>query len=479
MNKNRQRVLYVLLALLVIRLIAMAFIPLNDTTEARYAEIARKMLETGNWVTPQQDYGVPFWAKPPLSTWSSALSMALFGVNAFAARLPALLFSLATAAFTFIAARRRQGEDAAWVAMLALMGGLLFFLCAGTVMTDPSLLFCVAVAQIAFWFALSERSRPWGYLFFAALGLGLLAKGPLAIVLVGMPAFIWLCVRRQWMHMWRTLPWLGGIALMLLIGIPWYVLAEIRTPGFLHYFIIGEHIDRFLDTGWKGDLYGFAHATPRGMIWLYAFAGLLPWAPIAIAWLFKRRPAPAGEADDGWMLYITLWTLMTLLFFTLSGNIIFPYPLPMVPGFALLFSELWRRRGGQSGTLTWLGLSSGILTLAVTVVFVFMPGSIGRTQVALVQAWKADHPSAHSSLLFWETRREFSAEFYSAGRARSSHDAASALALLDDGEIDYIAVLQEDYKTLPAPVQAAFGEVGSYRNPGEVMLLLKKRHGNA
>ncbi len=70
----------------------MCFIPLNDVSEARYAEIARKMLETGNWVTPQHDYGVPFWAKPPLSTWLSAFSMKLFGVNEFAARLPGLLF---------------------------------------------------------------------------------------------------------------------------------------------------------------------------------------------------------------------------------------------------------------------------------------------------------------------------------------------------------------------------------------------------
>ncbi|MEN3809069.1 phospholipid carrier-dependent glycosyltransferase, partial [Chromobacterium piscinae] len=74
---------YALLALLAIRLLAMWAIPLTDTTEARYAEIARKMLETGNWVTPLHDYGVPFWAKPPLSTWLSAASMGLFGVNEF------------------------------------------------------------------------------------------------------------------------------------------------------------------------------------------------------------------------------------------------------------------------------------------------------------------------------------------------------------------------------------------------------------
>ncbi|BEV73698.1 MULTISPECIES: glycosyltransferase family 39 protein [unclassified Paludibacterium] len=479
MDKTKRRVVMVLLALLTIRLLAMFFIPLNDTTEARYAEIARKMLETGNWVTPLHDYGVPFWAKPPLSTWLSAASMGLFGVNAFAVRLPALLLGIATGWLTFLLARRRQGEEAAWIAVLALAGGVLFYLCAGTVMTDPSLLFCVTLAQVAFWFALRENSRLWGYLFFAALGLGLLAKGPLTIVLVGMPIFIWLCLRREWMTMWRGLPWFGGLLLLLAIGVPWYILAEIRTPGFLNYFIMGEHVHRFLDPGWKGDRYGFAHATPHGMIWPFAFAGLLPWSPLAIFWLLRRRPALPGEPNDGWMSYIGLWSLMTLAFFTLSGNIIFPYPLPMVAGFALLFAELWRRRRAGAGLVIGLGLSAGVLTLAATLAFQLWPGKVGRSQVSLVRAWQADHPAPYSHLLYWDTRREFSAEFYSQGRVHTSIEPQAALALLDDNTVDYIATSLSDYPTLPQAVKDAFEEIGRFHNPGEVTLLLRKKHGAA
>ena len=480
MDRSKRRVLFILLALLVIRLIAMIFIPLNDTTEARYAEIARKMLETGNWVTPLHDYGIPFWAKPPLSTWESALSMGIFGVNAFAVRLPALLLGIATLWLTYGVSRKRQGEDAALVSALALAGGLLFFLCAGTVMTDPSLMFCVALSQIAFWRALKEPGRLWGYLFFAGLGLGLLAKGPLDIVLVGMPIFIWVLVRREWSALWQRLPWVGGILLMLAIGIPWYVIAEIRTPGFINYFIMGEHVHRFLDPGWKGDRYGFAHATRRGMIWPFAFAGLLPWSPLLIGWLARPgKNRGTVEQNDGWMLYITLWCVMTLLFFTMSGNIIFPYPLPMVPGFALLFAEIWRRRSSSLGALPWLALTSGLIALAATAVFVFMPGKTGRTQEALIRAWHTEHPAQDSHLLFWDTRREFSAEFYSGGRARTSQDPKVALALLDDTTVDYIAVPENLTHTLPQPVENAFEVIGRYPNPGEVMLLLRKRHGNA
>ena len=79
--------------------------PLTDPTEARYAEIARKMLETGQWVMPQFDYGVPFWGKPPLSTWLSAASMGAFGVNEFAARLPSLLLMLGCGVLVYALAR--------------------------------------------------------------------------------------------------------------------------------------------------------------------------------------------------------------------------------------------------------------------------------------------------------------------------------------------------------------------------------------
>jgi 4-amino-4-deoxy-L-arabinose transferase-like glycosyltransferase len=80
--------------LIVLRGILNAIVPLMDKTEARYAEIARIMQETNNYITPQIDYGVPFWAKPPLSTWLSALSMEVFGVNEFAVRLPYLLATI-------------------------------------------------------------------------------------------------------------------------------------------------------------------------------------------------------------------------------------------------------------------------------------------------------------------------------------------------------------------------------------------------
>ena len=93
----RRKSLWLILAILIllmIRLYINATLPLMDKTEARYGEIARIMAETGNWTTPQIDYNEPFWAKPPLSTWLSALSFNVFGVTEFAARLPYFLLSI-------------------------------------------------------------------------------------------------------------------------------------------------------------------------------------------------------------------------------------------------------------------------------------------------------------------------------------------------------------------------------------------------
>ncbi|MBV8680357.1 MAG: phospholipid carrier-dependent glycosyltransferase [Aquitalea sp.] len=471
--------IYVLTALLLIRLLAMWAIPLTDTTEARYAEIARKMLETGNWVTLWHDYGIPFWAKPPLSTWTSAAGMGLFGVNPLAARLPALLLSIGVLWLVADAAHQRLGRDAALASALLLAGSLLFFGAAGTVMTDPALMFCVALSQLAFWHAMQGRGKCWGYLFFAGLGLGLLAKGPLAIVLVGMPIFFWVLLRNGWKAMWQRLPWITGSLLMLAIALPWYLLAEYRTPGFLNYFIMGEHVSRFLDPGWKGDKYGYAHATPRGMIWLYWLGAIFPWSLAMLFWLGRhgKQMLKTSADQDGWRLYLLLWSLMTLLFFTISGNIIFPYPLPMLPGCALLFATLWHsvRQPRQGSSLPWLALVAGILLLLAVGLQWTQGQRYFRTQQPVIAAWQQQHPAAGSALIFWDSRREFSAEFYSEGKVRTTDKADVLQQWLAKEHSHFIVTEQRDLPSLPAEIKARFQPIASFEVMKDHMLLLREQ----
>lgn len=93
----------------------------------------------------------------------------------------------------------------------------------------------------------------------------MLAKGPVAVALWVIPLVLWLTATGTW-RIVRALPWVSGLARSLLLTLPWYLAAEAATPGFLRYFIIGEHFERFTVSGWEGDLYGGAHVQPKDMI---------------------------------------------------------------------------------------------------------------------------------------------------------------------------------------------------------------------
>lgn len=135
-----------LAAALAIRLGLSALLPLADTTEPRYAEIARIMAETGDWITPWFDHGVPFWGKPPLSFWAQALSFKLFGVSEFAGRLPSWLANVLTVALVFAMRfhlhantdRQQATVSGLWAALIYATTAL-GFLSGGTIMTDSYL----------------------------------------------------------------------------------------------------------------------------------------------------------------------------------------------------------------------------------------------------------------------------------------------------------------------------------------------------
>lgn len=472
-----------LLFLLVCRLFANFIIPLNDQTEARYTEIARKMLETGDWVTLYHDYGVPFWAKPPLSTWLTALSMKLFGINEFAARFPAVLLSLAVLALIWHLAKKQFDELAAMVAMVVLSGSFYFFLDAGVIMTEPALIFCTTLAFVSFWLALSHNSVLWSYLFFVALGLGLLAKGPIAIVLVGLPIFFWVLLQNAWLRLWQKLPWIKGTLLMCLIALPWYILAERYTPGFLNYFIVGEHINRFLTPGWSGDKYGMAHHAPKGMIWPFALIGLMPWTIVVIYWLVKyRKEVFVVRDDNGWMSYLTLFTLMPLLFFTFAGNIIYPYVFPVLPAFSLLFTELWVRTKHKAEKSLWIpsaALIAGFAALVATIAFILNPNQVAKTQKPVIDAWLQQNPSAQSELFYWGKMPEFSAQFYSRGKAKRMGTMEDMCRAFQEKKDFYLVIYADDFIAFQRALTLQF-QIKQIIDLGKNQLfLLRHRPGNS
>lgn len=434
---NRRYHLFLLSALaaiVVIRVITIGMYPLMDKTEARYAEIAREMVVTNNWVTPQLEPGQPFWGKPPLSFWLTALSYKVFGINEFSARFPSVVLALLTAYFTFLLARRMKNTMFGLSVLLVLSTTGLFFINAGSVMTDPSLAASIALSMTAFYMAFNSEKKLfrklWGYLVFVGLGLSFLAKGPVGWVLIGIPLFIWCLWHNQWRDLFKNLPWISGFLLTLCIALPWYFLAEARTPGFLEYFFIGEHWQRFTVSDWRGDLYGTGHGQPKGMIWLFALPAMMPWAIIffpLLGGLFKSKKIGRNKTSNIWMSYLILWFISPMILFTFASNILVPYIVPGLPAFAILVVLGLGAFTPDDSALKvpWFCGEKTIIVIAAFVpVFVlistltFLP-KIGenQSQIKMAEIFNTLSTDAQGSLIYLQDIPH-SADFYSKGRAR-------------------------------------------------------------
>lgn len=417
---------WVLAALLCFPLLNMWLYPLADTTEPRYAEIARLMAQTGDWITPWFEPGVPFWGKPPLSFWMEALSFKLFGVSEFAARLPSWLATLGTVALLVAYTRSFFGKRTAQWAAIIYSSCALVYIASGAVMTDSFLALGTTFSMTAYAMAARKPTWFWRYGFFAGLAIGLLAKGPLVLVLVAGPIVPWLLWQAPERRTLRALPWGWGILLTLAISMPWYILAELKTPGFLNYFIVGEHFKRFIDPGWQGDLYGTAHRKAHGTIWLYWVEAAFPWGVLALGMMAKclfnvqRRAGLKRVLHDPVLTYLLAWALFTPLFFTVSGNILWTYILPALGAFSILMAvalNTKRIRVESPKLVQRAGLMAGIapLTIVVLTLVVVLRPMQTKTERDLVQ--HAQQQMHGQERLFYVDSRPFSARFYSNGEA--------------------------------------------------------------
>ena len=466
----------ILSALIGFRLLLSAILPLTETTEARYGEIARKMLETGNWVNLLDTYHSPFWAKPPLYSWLSASSMAILGISEFSIRLPSMLLAIATLTLVYQFTKDQLNIGKAQLATIALLSGAGFLVASSTVMTDPSLLFSVALGLCSWWRHHQKNQPIWAYAFFAAIGLGLVAKGPLAIVLIGMPIFFYLLIKGGWIKAIKELPWIGGIFIGILIPSIWYFAAEAKTPGFLEYFLLGEHVYRFIKPGWTGDLYGTAHAQPKGTIWVYASISLLPWSFfLIIGWIKKPIASLLAIKESPLRVFLLCWILSHLIFFSLPANIIWPYYLPMAPAFAILFADLI---GDKPILSKWLAYFSVVfISLALAVGFYFAEIRTSdniKSGKNIIQLWEKENPTHDSQLNYLSGKRLFSLEFYSSGRAIQIKSQDAIRELIKNKSIDFLLINKDEYKNLPTDISKHFIKLSNDDDSALHLVLLKE-----
>ncbi len=436
-NKISGNIYLLLIFLLIgIRCFFNAAVPLLDKTEARYGEIARIMSETKNWLIPHIDYGVPFWAKPPLSSWMTAFSINVFGNSEFFVRLPYLLVSIVMIFLTCRYSSLNKSEKL--VPAIILLTIPEFFLHVGVVSTDLFLSFSVAIVFFSFWEYILSSNNKWIFIFFIGLSLGLLSKGPIAIILSLPPIIFWSIRFSIPLNKILTKYLLLGILLFSLITIPWYYLAEKFSPGFIDYFIVGEHFNRFFDSNWSGDKYGFPKSQPIGIIWGFLILFTIPWIIFLITKLFKNINS---IWNNKWRLYLIFWLLWTPIFFTLSSSLIHPYILPIMIPFSLLVSEWWNEMKNKK-TYLFISLIIPVLLLLIYPLDWSKKILHNNTDKYLIQ--NIDHNESIFSL----NKKSYSSQYYSNGKIKVLNT-RELDSIISNKLIFSIIINNDDYEKYP------------------------------
>jgi len=351
--------LLILATIVLLRLVTLTVPDLVDTTEGRYATTSQMMVERGDWVTPMIIYkGVeePYTGKPPLHFWLINTSYSIFGLSNFSARLPGVFSGTAITVILFLMTKALLGRRAAYVAALTFSTSTLAFFLSGAVLLDVTLTVGITLAIAGF--ALADKSKLAGYLFFAGLGLGSLVKGPAAVVFAGAALGPWVLLRggfnpKNWPAQVKSLPWFTGLLLMIAIVLPWYLWMEVRNPGFLNYFIGTENVGRFFSKDYA-DKFGSGHVQPRGTAWLMFIPCVVPWSVVLIASIIEKACKQSRKAvsvkgfiqrlkHDEWLLFGFTWAISCPLLLTGMRQYTATYLMSCIPGFAFFIAVLWKR----------------------------------------------------------------------------------------------------------------------------------------
>ena len=341
---SRRTFLLILGALAVLRLALNCIVPLMDPSEARYALICKIMAESGNYLEPKlihEGVLMNFEGKPPLCFQAGAVACRIFGVNLFAVRLPPFLFAAGLLAVLYGSVRRVKGESIAQLAALLTLSSPVFFLYAGMCMTDMALAFCVCSAVFAYMVFDHESVRRNKMLasigFFAALALGMLVKGPVALVMAGIPVFLFVLLGNRWRDL-KNHAWLPGFIVFFLIAAPWYILMQRANPEFLYYFFVNENFKRFLFKEY-GDQYGAGREFFRGMAFLWFLLSNLPAVLLVLFPVCSREGR--SKLAELWRKRVLaddlplLGFLAITLFWCLTSRVLITYVLPTVPLFSV------------------------------------------------------------------------------------------------------------------------------------------------
>lgn len=320
--------------------------------EPRYAQIGREMLARHDWIVPTLD-GKPWLEKPVLLYWREMVSYSIFGVHDWAARLPSVIFATLMALAIFFFVRRfRSGSEIDAVLISVSSAAIIGFARGASTDMELSAPFCVAM--LAWWTWHATNRRGWLAASYALLAIGALGKGPVSPGLAILIVVVYAGLLRDFKLLLRML-WLPGIALFCAIALPWYIAVQMKVPAFFYVFFLQHNLERF-----STNLY--QHSQP---FWYYIpvfLLSVLPWVVFTLPAVVrgvgdgislpkidrassKDEPSAAtATARDRLRLFLTVWILVPIVFFSISRSKLPGYILPAIPAATILTAiELHRR----------------------------------------------------------------------------------------------------------------------------------------
>src|SRR5947209_751687 len=353
--------------------------------EPRYAQIAREMLHRHDWIVPTLN-GQPWLEKPVLLYWKDMVSYSIFGVTDWAARVPSAMHATVLVLAVFFFMRRfRPGAELDTALVTVSCFGVIGF--ARGASTDMLLAAPFCMAMLAWWAWHETGRKLWLAAFYALLAVGTLAKGPVAPALAVLIVGVYALVRRDGKIFWRSIWWLG-IVIFLVIALPWYIAVQIKVPEFFRVFFIEHNLERF-----GTNLY--QHKQP---FWFYipVFAlGVLPWTVFSLSALVKsiresiqvfRNRVAENEAPDWLEIFLLLWILIPIIFFSISRSKLPGYILPAVPPAAVLTASYLHR--SAKALSRWRIIVHAILCGAIIGGALFAPWRMLRQHPPLkVELW--------------------------------------------------------------------------------------------
>ena len=320
-------------ALLLLAFLPSATVCFYAPDEGRYAEVAREMMVTGDFLTPRF-HGVPHLTKPPMAYWGAALGMSIWGVGPFGARfVPAVLWLLSVLLVFDLGRRLFDREVGLRAGFMFALSPLPFLL--GHVLSADVFVTFFQIATVTLAVAAWQQKRRlfvWG--FWIALALAFLSKGPPGL-LCTIP-IIFMAWRRRGKG--RVLCRVAPILLFVLLSLSWYLLLVAQDMDRARYFLVDEVFNRIFSSS-------HGRENPR---WMYAVcltAGVLPWMAGYLrvfqgfrSWWRK----PDRQATDQWSL-LAVWFFVPLLIFLLSRSRMILYVAPLTVPLLIAFAALWPR----------------------------------------------------------------------------------------------------------------------------------------